>query len=782
MRFANPLVPMVARMRAPLHSKLLAAFVVIILLLLVLGAVGLHALTATNLRSQSLIGAEAKTVSYQRLQYEVMHQFYRTWAALPAGDRKTLREALGRLEGIGAELDRMPPGTANEAPLVAQMRQTYRRFVAVERRVAQRGEAGQTEAARTAQLGEAAPLALQLQQLTGDLVARSAENSATDIRASADTDRAALTIFLVVVAAGIALALVLGRTLSLSLLGPIAEIEKRLGEIAEGDFSRSVSVLNQDELGALAANVNRTSEQLGRLYRELATASEHKSAFLANMSHELRTPLNAIIGYSEMLYETAEEEGQDEMLADLEKIQQAGRHLLALINDILDLSKIEAGKMEVYLEDVDLTELVAEVHSIVEPLAAGNGNRLEIIKPVQLGLMHTDRTKLKQGLLNLLSNASKFTRDGKLSLEIRPSDGEIAFAVSDTGIGMTEEQLGRLFKAFSQVDASTTRRFGGTGLGLAITKHFCEMLGGRIGVESTPGKGSTFTITLPAPPVETAEAPEAAPAAAAAAPAPAAAEAAAATARAGAGLVLIVDDDAPARNLLSQIVRKQGYAVIEAGDGETALELARQHHPDIITLDVLMPRIDGWAVLTALKSDRELAHIPVIVVTVLAERGIALSLGATEFLTKPVDRARLAAVIRENVHASGIVLIVDDDAESRAIARRHLDRLGWQATEVADGYAALDWLRQNPRPAMILLDLIMPGMDGFAFLAEIAKRGEFREIPVVVVTAKDLTAADRERLSGGAREVLTKGTDDLAAVLRRSLPARVGDKASLAAG
>ena len=480
-------------------------------------------------------------------------------------------------------------------------------------------------------------------------------------------------------------------------------------------------------------------------------ASEHKSAFLASMSHELRTPLNAIIGYSEMLYETAQDEGQDEFLPDLAKIRDAGRHLLGLINDILDLSKIEAGKMDLYLEEVDLAGLVEEVRSIVEPLAAANANRFETICPATPGTLHTDRTKLKQSLLNLLSNAGKFTREGRITLEVRPAEGEISFIVRDTGIGMTEEQQGRLFQAFSQADASTTRQYGGTGLGLAITKHFCEMLGGSIAVESTPGQGSAFTITLP----------DRRRAASAAAALPEGSE--------NAPLVMIVDDDPNARDLLVATVRREGYRVIEATDGESALMFAREWRPDAITLDVLMPRMDGWAVLTAFKSDPLLAEIPVIIVTVLADRGIAVSLGAAEFLTKPVDRARLAATIRQHVYGSGVVLVVDDEAEGREIAQRHLDRLGWEVAEAADGAGALLWLSQNPRPAMILLDLLMPGMNGFAFLEEIAKHAEWREIPIVILTAMPLGAAERELLAGRTREVVAKGADDLAQALRQVL-------------
>jgi CheY-like chemotaxis protein len=469
------------------------------------------------------------------------------------------------------------------------------------------------------------------------------------------------------------------------------------------------------------------------------------------MSHELRTPLNAIIGYSEMLYENAQDEGQDEFLPDLAKIRDAGRHLLGLINDILDLSKIEAGKMDLYLEEVDLAGIIEEVRSIVEPLAASNANRLEIVCPAEIGTLYTDRTKLKQSLLNLLSNAGKFTHEGRVRLEVRPAGSEISFIVSDTGIGMSEEQQGRLFQAFSQADVSTARQYGGTGLGLAITKHFCEMLGGRIAVESTPGRGSTFTITLP-------DRGRAIPAAAAI---PEGAEHAA--------LVMVVDDDPNARDLLAATVRREGYRVIEATDGETALALAREWHPDVVTLDVLMPRMDGWAVLTALKSDPGLAEIPVIIVTVLEDRGIAVSLGAAEFLTKPVDRPRLAATLRQHVYGSGVVLVVDDESDSRGLARRHLAKLGWEVAEAADGVGALSWLSQNPRPAMILLDLVMPGMNGFAFLEEIAKHNEWRDIPIVILTAMPLDAAERELLAGRTREVIAKGADDLAQVLRRIL-------------
>jgi signal transduction histidine kinase/CheY-like chemotaxis protein len=745
------LVGPVARLPWRVQTKLLIAFLAIVALLIALGAVGLYELSGVNRQTEELIKSERKIAAYRQVQHDTTSQLYSISSALLVSDERTLDSALRQLNQFGYDLERLQFVAKDEIKLLGKVRQEYDRFIAVVTRVVELIRSGHVDEAREAQLKEARPLANQLERLTNELVNKAEADVVAGIEASGEAYRTSRTIVIAFVLGAIALALVLGRTISWSLIGPIREIDARLSEIAAGDFSQRVAVGNRDELGALAANVNRASEQLGDLYRQLEEASEHKSAFLASMSHELRTPLNAIIGYSEMLYETAQDEGQDEFLPDLAKIRDAGRHLLGLINEILDLSKIEAGKMELYLEEVDLGALVEEVRSIVEPLAAANANRLDIVAPTTVGAFRTDRTKLKQSLLNLLSNAGKFTHEGRIGLEVRPSDDEISFIVSDTGIGMTEEQQSRLFQAFSQADISTTRQYGGTGLGLAITKHFCEMLGGRIAAESTPGRGSTFTITLPdrgrvAPDV---------------APLPEGAE--------HAPLVMIVDDDPNARDLLAATVRREGYRVVAATDGETALTLAREWHPGVVTLDVLMPRMDGWAVLTAFKSDPELAEIPVIIVTVLADRSIAVSLGAAEFLTKPVDRARLAAAIRQYVYGSGIVLVIDDEPESRNIVRRHLDKLGWEAAEAGDGADALLWLSQNPPPALILLDLLMPGMNGFAFLDEIAKRSEWRRIPIVILTAMPLGAAERELLAGRTREVIAKGADDLGQALRRIL-------------
>jgi len=489
-------------------------------------------------------------------------------------------------------------------------------------------------------------------------------------------------------------------------------------------------------------------------------ANRTKSSFLANMSHELRTPLNAIIGYSEILQEDAADKDDKASIDDLQKIESAGRHLLGLINNILDLSKIEAGKMDVFIEPVDIQALLKEVLSIVKPLTDKNENVIEVICPAEIGSFRSDQTKVKQCLLNLLSNANKFTSKGTLTLTVAREDNfRVCFRVSDTGVGMTEEQLGRLFEAFSQADVSTTKRFGGTGLGLAITKHFCTMLGGDVKVESTPGTGSTFTIRLPdqgiAPPVAESPAP-------------------AAVAADGRATVLVVDDDASVRGLLAKTLEKEGYRVISACNGIEALALAREHRPQAITLDVLMPQMDGWAALKELKADAELRDIPVIMVTVLNERGMAIPLGAADFMTKPVDRQRLTAILRDHCASpsSASILVVEDDLPTREVLCLSLKSMGYAAHAAVNGRSGLDWLANHPAPSLILLDLMMPEMDGFEFLRELRKRPAFVDVPVIVVTAKELTAEDFRILSGQTELIIAKNQaylTELAAAVRGRL-------------
>jgi adenylate cyclase len=508
--------------------------------------------------------------------------------------------------------------------------------------------------------------------------------------------------------------------------------------------------------------------------RELSeVANRTKSQFLANMSHELRTPLNAIIGYSEILQEDATDNGQEQLVPDLKKIEGAGRHLLGLINDILDLSKVEAGKMDVFIEEIDISSLLDEVKAIITPLVAKNGNILEVHLTHQIGSMRTDRTKVKQCLLNVLSNASKFTQNGKLTVEVERLQTDrpmLQIKISDTGIGMSGEQLGRLFQAFSQADASTTKKFGGTGLGLVITRHFCRLLGGDITVASQAGGGSTFTIMLPdqvaEPDQSTAleEIPLELP------------RASSLDAARAVLTVLVVDDDPAARDLLTTNLAREGYRTVQARGGDEALELARKLHPDAITLDVLMPKRDGWAVLGALKADQKLCDIPVIMVTVAPDRGIGLSLGAAEVMTKPVDRAELTALLRQLLSRDGPILVVEDDLATRETVRNTIEKMGLTVAEVTNGRLALTWLAENPAPALILLDLMMPEMDGFEFLDKFNSHADWRHIPVVVITAKQLTAAERGLLSGQARGVIKKSastTDkEIADAIRKAVGQR----------
>jgi len=509
--------------------------------------------------------------------------------------------------------------------------------------------------------------------------------------------------------------------------------------------------------------------------RLLAEASQHKSQFLANMSHELRTPLNAIIGYSEILQEDAKELGQDQLTLDLKKIENAGRHLLDLINDILDLSKIEAGRMDVFLEDMEIAPLLDEVRSIITPLTEKNGNTLDFPLSRKLGDIRTDRTKVKQCLLNLLSNGNKFTQNGRIALVVERIEGDrpmVRFIVADTGIGMNEEQLGRLFQAFSQADVSTTKKFGGTGLGLAITRHFCQLLGGDIKVTSRRGEGSTFTITLPDSALTSAQV-----------------EPLKVSRISGdvdnATTVLVVDDDPAAHDLLSAKLKGESYRLVHANNGEEALELARMIQPDAITLDVLMPRTNGWAVLSALKADSELCDIPVVMVTVVSDRGLGLSLGAVDVLTKPVDRAQLTTLLRRLVRRDGLVLVVEDDAGTREMVRHTVEKMGLIVAEVENGRSALSWLADNPAPAIILLDLMMPEIDGFEFLDTFKHNSDWRDIPVIVITGMQLTTAERDRLFGQVRQVIAKGVSinvDIAAAIGEAMrrrPARAATDAGV---
>jgi signal transduction histidine kinase/CheY-like chemotaxis protein len=573
--------------------------------------------------------------------------------------------------------------------------------------------------------------------------------------------------------AGIGGAIVLGASLIAFLFSsrlqrvisnPVLSLAHTAKVVSERkDYSLRAEKRTDDEIGFLIDRFNEmlnqieehekelqeVNEQLVQSEQRARAATQAKSHFLANMSHELRTPLNAIIGYSEMLEEEAQDSGQESFIPDLKKINRSGRHLLDLINDVLDLSKIEAGKMELYLETFDIPNLLEDVSTTVQLLVQKNSNALEVRCPANLGAMRADMTKVRQSLFNLLSNASKFTKNGKITLEaareISPTkDDWIVFRVSDTGIGMTPEQQDRVFEAFSQADATTARDFGGTGLGLTITKTFCRMMGGDVALTSEPGKGTTFTIRLPT------EVPE-----------PKAESAAASGPSAALNMegtpVLVVDDDADTRQVLKRFLNRKGFPVECAASGEEGLRLARELHPMAIILDVMMPGMDGWAVLSTLKSEREVKEIPVVMLTIVDDKNLGYALGATDYLIKPVDRDRLIEILAKfrNVPPPRAALVVDDEEPARKMLTQILEKERWNVVQAENGLVALEQIAKQ-RPDLILLDLMMPKMNGYQFLAELRKHEKWRSIPIIVVTAKDMSTEERIALDGYVEKVLPK--------------------------
>ena len=516
-------------------------------------------------------------------------------------------------------------------------------------------------------------------------------------------------------------------------------------------------------------------------------ASRAKTVFLANMSHELRTPMNAILGYSEMLIEDAGLMSSEEVAADLQKIRNAGKHLLALINDVLDLSKIESGKMTLHHESFLIGELVQDVVSTIEPIALKNQNRIVVHCPAEIGAMYSDAMKVRQSLMNLLSNACKFSQNSVIDLVISTQSHEreeyVSFAVCDRGIGMTSDQIAKLFQAFVQADESTTRKYGGTGLGLMISRRLCQMLGGDIRVSSELGKGSTFTIELPriAPAVL-------APSGLGGAgdsQSPANSAINTDVIRGGTirgeairGTVLAIDDNPDALDLISRSLSKDGYRVIMATSGEAGLVLARSHRPDIITLDVMMPQMNGWQVLAAIKADVHLSTTPVVLLSVVENNEIAMALGATDCLTKPIDWGKLQVCLDRLLPRNDPdrILVVEDDPASSELVTRILQKDGWKIEKASNGREAFACMEASP-PSLVLLDLMMPEMDGFELVARLRTHPTLSKIPVLVLTSKMLTPEDHARLNGRVLDVLSKGTterNDLLEAVRRAQATRHG--------
>jgi signal transduction histidine kinase len=477
---------------------LLAAFLLIELLLVALGATGLLALREVEQRAGDLVSLQHKIDAYRQMQHDTLRQLYSVSSTLAAPDNATLASALRQINQFGYDLDRVSFVAKDEVALLGRLREEYSGFIAIATRVLELTRDGRTSEARQAQTTELAPLTDRLERLTNQLVNRAEADMVNGVDASRATYETSRVYVVAFALAGFVLTLALGYAISWSIVAPVQEIDERLNRIAAGDFSQKVTVGNRDELGALAQHVNLACERLQELYQRLQDASRHKSQFLANMSHELRTPLNAILGFGELMLDGVYGEVPDKMRGPLERMQSNGRHLLGLINDILDLSKIEAGQFSLSLDDYSVDELVRGVYGAVESLAAEKNLSLSTRVPPGLPPARGDERRLAQALLNLVGNAIKFTDQGEVAIEVAADEDVYTFSVRDTGPGIAEADQAKIFDEFQQVDSSITKAKSGSGLGLAIARRIVEMHGGRIWVDSSIGRGATFSFTAPA--------------------------------------------------------------------------------------------------------------------------------------------------------------------------------------------------------------------------------------------------------------------------------------------
>ena len=540
-----------------------------------------------------------------------------------------------------------------------------------------------------------------------------------------------------------------------------ATLETAIESMKRGAYDYIPKPYELDQLCAVlekALERQRLKARVGHL-EEL---NRLKSEFLANMSHELRTPMNAIIGYSSLILDGVYGDVVPKQEEGIKRIAVNAKNLLELINNILDLSKLSAGRMPLYIANCNVAELVKEVAETMDCLV--RERKLTLTTAVPEGLViKTDKTKLKQVLINLVGNAVKFTHEGEIAVRVEadPALGVVRLSVQDSGIGISESGIKQLFQEFNQLDASATREYGGTGLGLCISKKIVELSGGTISVTSTVGAGSTFTVTLP---VEAAAELAAEPAVP---PVPVIAPAAPQSQK----VMLSIDDDPEVLKLLADSIHGSDYSFVGAQTGQEGVALARQLLPHVITLDIMMPHLDGWSVLQILKNDPALQSIPVVIISIMENKALGYSLGATDYIVKPFNRKDLLAKLgRCHRPSPSNVLVVDDD---EAIASLLRDALNLQGFNVETASSKPDVIRKlQAKPDVLFLDLMMPQIDGFEVLEHIRKDESLKNMRVFVMTAAHLTPEQTHFLEGRVEMIVQKGTrssDEILTLLRQKL-------------
>jgi signal transduction histidine kinase/CheY-like chemotaxis protein len=759
LRPINWLVRRVARIPARIRTKLLVSLAVMVMVLVIIGGLGLRALGESNARFGTLATLQQKAATYRALQNQnsqlrsLLAARTSLFPGVAVPSNETVESTLRQLRDSYDLRRRVAVEGAAERKLVTGIQSDYENLVAVMTSAIEVDRAGNTTESQQLQRTQAVPLSDRIVSATDRLASTAETRTAALVSENTASYNSSRLIFLIAAGVAILLALVLGFAISSSLSRPVQRMDTRLAELAEGDFSRRVDVPNRDELGTLAANLNRMNDELGELYRKLETASRAKSDFLANMSHELRTPLNAIIGFSEVLLEQMFGPLNAKQAEYLGDIVTSGRHLLLLINDTLDLSKIEAGKMELELATFALPAVLEDGVTMVREQAARHGIECSVDAGPGLDEVEADERKVKQVVFNLLSNAVKFTPDGgRVEVRAHRMGDQAEVAVADTGVGIDPADRERIFQEFQQAGQQE-----GSGLGLPLARSLVALHGGRLWVESEPGSGSTFTFTLP---VRQTTAPEAA--ASEPAPATAATAAEARSSTAAPATVLLVEDDPQSVELLTLYLEGDGFEVVTCEDAVAGMDTARRLRPAAIVLDIMLPGLSGWDFLGLAKGDESTALIPVVIVSMLDERGKGIALGAAGYLVKPVSRDDLLATLRPVITAragdgSCKVLTIDDDPAAIKLIETVLGAEGYTVVGALSGTEGVRAARTE-RPDLIILDLLMPGADGFEVMERLRADPSTAEIPIVVLTAKTVAPEERERLAAHVAHLAAKGS------------------------